>query len=147
MNPLLRFISLPIQEKILFVQSIYYLAIFRVKLISASPQALFSLIVNKSVSFKSSGAVCIPLKRIERIITLAKSIIPFSTCLSEALTGYILFSKHGYITEFHIGVSKDAAQNLEAHAWLSFEGEIVLGNLPDLHRFQELPLHFMQGTS
>ncbi|MBU1139564.1 MAG: lasso peptide biosynthesis B2 protein, partial [Proteobacteria bacterium] len=72
-------------------------------------------------------------------IRIASHFIPGSTCLSNALAGQILFSSYGHKTRLHIGVARDQENTLEAHAWLSLEGATIVGGLPDLDRYKELP--------
>lgn len=92
----------------------------------------------KSQSDFTSGSAKIPPKRMARLITAAGSILPFSTCLSNALAGQALFAMHGQKTTLHIGVCKNNEIGFEAHAWLCQDGEILLGQLPDMVRYREL---------
>lgn len=75
-----------------------------------------------------------------RLIAVANSLVPFSTCLSQAFAGQILFALHGMRTTFHIGVVAKSGNNFEAHAWLCLDGKIILGYLPNIKRFRELSL-------
>ncbi len=78
-------------------------------------------------------------ERLSRLIIGASRLIPFTTCLSQTLAGKILFAENGYDTELHIGVNNDTSVGFEAHAWLSLDGSIILGHLPDLNRYKEFP--------
>ncbi len=49
-----------------------------------------------------------------------------STCLTRGLTGHILARWYHYPTSVRIGVGKFEGE-FEAHAWLVYEGEVVLG--------------------
>ena len=42
--------------------------------------------------------------------------------------------------KLNIGVRKNAARELEAHAWLTSGDHVVTGNLPDLKAFSPIPL-------
>jgi hypothetical protein len=59
-------------------------------------------------------------------------------CLARALTTQLLLNRYGYPHQLHIGVAKNDAQALEAHAWIEFEGEVVVGKLSNLERFKSL---------
>jgi hypothetical protein len=63
-------------------------------------------------------------------------------CLARALSAQILMSYHGYTPELRIGVAKKEGE-LEAHAWLEYQGKVAIGYLPDLSRF--IPLPSLQG--
>lgn len=140
MKQLSKFLSLPIEEKVLFFLSVYYLTIFRIRLITASPKVLFLTVSKKGKILEPFKSCTISSHRIALIINKASGFVPYSTCLSTALAGFVLFAKNSYKTDLHIGVLKNEMQQLEAHAWLSYEGEIIIGNLPDINRFKEFSL-------
>ena len=48
-----------------------------------------------------------------------------SSCLTNAISGQILLSRHNHPSKLRIGVFKD--DKFEAHAWLEVEGRVVLG--------------------
>lgn len=54
--------------------------------------------------------------------------MPWSTCLTDALAGYILLSQYGYASLIKIGVEKSAEGEFEAHAWLEYKDRIIIGN-------------------
>lgn len=56
-------------------------------------------------------------------------------CLARALTMQVLMRKWGYVPVLHIGVASDGDNTLEAHAWIEHEGNIAIGELPDLGRY------------
>ena len=64
-------------------------------------------------------------------------------CLARALTTQVLMSRHSYSPQLRIGVAKGDGGQLEAHAWVESQGEIVIGHLRDLSRFT--PLAVWQG--
>ncbi len=80
------------------------------------------------------------LKSISRSVAIASRYVPFSTCLSRALTGKVLCHEKGYVTTVHVGVTKNDVDGFEAHAWLTFQGIMILGDIPGIDRFKEMPL-------
>jgi hypothetical protein len=60
-------------------------------------------------------------------------------CLARALTAKILMKQQGYDAELKIGVTKDPSGAFKAHAWIEYQGEVTIGDLPDLVSFQALP--------
>lgn len=60
-------------------------------------------------------------------------------CLARALVTQILLHWLGYPADLHIGVAKGEAGQLEAHAWVESQGQIVMGYLNNLSRFTPLP--------
>ncbi|MEM6753926.1 MAG: lasso peptide biosynthesis B2 protein [Cyanobacteria bacterium P01_C01_bin.38] len=60
-------------------------------------------------------------------------------CLARALTTQVLMSHSGFSPELCIGVAKSDSGELEAHAWIKHQGYVVIGHLPDLPRYIQLP--------
>jgi len=77
--------------------------------------------------------------RIAWAVVVTSRYIPFTKCLAQALVTQVLFAHYGYTSQLRIGVAKDGPERLKAHAWVESQGMIVVGNLPDLSRFETLP--------
>jgi hypothetical protein len=60
-------------------------------------------------------------------------------CLARALTTKTLMKQHGYTAELRIGVMRSQAGQLEAHAWIEYQGEVIIGQLHNLVEFTPLP--------
>ena len=129
MTVLSSFIKLPSQEKHLALQSLFWVSRLRLMIwIFPFPQ------VQKRVQEMGSSTLRkdskpdhdVPMHRIRFMIQMAARYVPSSTCLVQALAGYILFSKYGYTTLIKIGVLNEDGQ-FEAHAWLERGDEVVLG--------------------
>lgn len=60
-------------------------------------------------------------------------------CLARALTMHRLMVWYGYDPSLRIGVAHTAEGAFEAHAWITHDGIVVIGNLPDLERYTLLP--------
>lgn len=59
-------------------------------------------------------------------------------CLAKALTTQILLNRYGYVHKFCIGVNKASEHTLKAHAWIEYEGQVIMGNLSDLNQYKPL---------
>ena len=62
----------------------------------------------------------------------ASRFVPGSTCLVQALAAHDLCRRFGYHPRLRLGARLDAAGQLEAHAWLELEDDVVVGGLEDL---------------
>ena len=62
-----------------------------------------------------------------------------ASCLTQALAGQILLARYGYACELRIGVAQESDRGFEAHAWLLYDDEVVIGGGGDLTRFTPLP--------
>jgi hypothetical protein len=81
----------------------------------------------------------IPMDRLIWGVKVASRYVPAATCLAQALATRTLLSRNGYPADLQIGVVKTERGELEAHAWVESNGRIVIGNLPDLARYNALP--------
>jgi hypothetical protein len=61
------------------------------------------------------------------------------TCLVRSLSAETLLRAHGYRPEHRIGVARTESGEIEAHSWIEFGGDIVIGGLADLDRYEPLP--------
>ena len=75
------------------------------------------------VSSKRDRTIC----ELKWSIKIVSQQMPRSTCLTNALSGYILLSKHGYASLIKIGVGKSIDDEFEAHAWLEYDGNVIIG--------------------
>lgn len=60
-------------------------------------------------------------------------------CLPRALAVRAMLERRRIPCQLRIGVSRDNDGRFAAHAWLEYQGQIVIGDLPDLARFAPLP--------
>ena len=60
-------------------------------------------------------------------------------CLPAAYAAHLLMHRHGHASSVQVGVARDPAGKVEAHAWVEHDGRILLGALPDLVRFVPFP--------
>ncbi|MEO1429121.1 MAG: lasso peptide biosynthesis B2 protein [Cyanobacteria bacterium J06632_19] len=79
------------------------------------------------------------LEKIVSAINLATRNMPGGAkCLARALTVRTLMSRYAYSPELCIGVAKNE-EKFEAHAWIEYQGQVIVGFLPDLPRYIPLP--------
>ncbi|NJM99254.1 MAG: lasso peptide biosynthesis B2 protein [Phormidesmis sp. RL_2_1] len=74
---------------------------------------------------------------IVKVINLVSRYSPgVPRCLVRALTAQILLNHYGYSHQFHIGVAKNELDVFEAHAWIEYEGCVIVGQLSTLSRYR-----------
>ncbi len=79
-----------------------------------------------------------PARRVARLVNIASRLVPGgSQCLTKALAAESLLVRRGYPTEVRLGVTRDEANKLIAHAWVLCEGVVLMGD-EDLQRYTEL---------
>lgn len=74
-------------------------------------------------------------------INSAAARVPWrSDCLVQAMAGSMWLDTIDRGHKLNIGVRKNTAGELEAHAWLTSGNQVVTGKLPDLDAFSPIPL-------
>jgi hypothetical protein len=81
----------------------------------------------------------IDIDRIIWAVAVASRYVPAATCLTQALAGQVLLKQHCAPALLRIAVMKDQQGALQAHAWIESRGQVVIGKVPDLASFKELP--------
>ncbi|WP_136809671.1 lasso peptide biosynthesis B2 protein [Desulfosediminicola flagellatus] len=133
-----KFFDLNSNEKQIFLQAFWLLLYYRLSLKLCSLK--FVLDGMEQTSSKqtthdhSSGA----LHRICQLVESAATLVPYTTCLSKALAGREICMQNGFDVTLRVGVAKEDSA-VVAHAWLTHSHAIVLCNLPDIDKYQELP--------
>jgi hypothetical protein len=59
-------------------------------------------------------------------------------CLARALAVCQMLERRGIFGNLEIGVRRDERGGFSAHAWVEFEGTVIIGNLPDLTNYSKL---------
>jgi Transglutaminase-like superfamily len=72
-------------------------------------------------------------------VNVSSRYLPGVKCLARALATQVLLTRHGYPSELQIGVAKSEHGELEAHAWVEYQGRVIIGGLSTLSRFVPLP--------
>lgn len=142
-----RFLALPRNEKLLFYEALFIISKYHILLKLNGFNHIRNSIFNNqqlrkrhnSTDFPPSiftSGICMAIERAARII-------PKTSCLIRAFAAAAMLTKRGYDTELHIGICRGNHGKIDIHAWLTMDGQILTGMLPDLHDFQEFPLDYM----
>lgn len=132
-----KFLALPPFEKVFLLIAYYHLVLWRIRLVFNS----FSSLLDKcrtSPLAKIPSSQLMPISSLVRLLNTANALVPGSTCLSKAFAAHILLKKNGYLTELHIGVIRNFDNLFQAHAWLSFQGEVLIGMRPELNDYRDI---------
>ncbi|MCB2216043.1 lasso peptide biosynthesis B2 protein [Desulfofustis glycolicus] len=132
-----KFVRLPAGEKRCFCRAVGLLAYYRLALLVIPLQRLLR---NRSRQPAAIPATMhVDAGRLAGLIRSAATVVPGTTCLVNSLAGQRLFAGYGYPAKLHVGVAKDRRDGFQAHAWLTLADEIVVGELPDMAKYRELP--------
>ncbi len=94
--------------------------------------------IGKAPAHRSAESVI----SIDRIVWAVDTSTRFSPgdakCLARALTTQTLMQQQGYDSQLRIGVIHQPTEEFQAHAWIEYQGKIVVGMLPDLEKYNTL---------
>ena len=75
-----------------------------------------------------------PAARIIWGVRVSAQVLRPATCLAQALTLHFLLARAGHASVIRVGVARDSAMAFDAHAWVVFNGAIVIGEAGALQR-------------
>jgi hypothetical protein len=122
MRLLRRFAALSALERRLVVKAWFTLMTVRI-LLWVAP---YRWIEARFLPQPASTRAAVPPSEIALAVTRASKLVPFATCLTQALAGGFLIRRAGTNAVVHFGVAKGEA-GFKAHAWLESNGGIVIG--------------------
>jgi len=79
------------------------------------------------------------IPRVTWAVAVASRYVPAVTCLIQALTTQVLLNRRGLAADLRIGVTRDHAGTFAAHAWVEYQGNIVIGGAAARSRYTALP--------
>jgi hypothetical protein len=79
------------------------------------------------------------ITRVAWAVTVASRYVPAATCLTQALTTQVLLGQQGHAATLRIGVARSEGGHLQAHAWVEYQGRVVIGGIEAPARFTPLP--------
>ena len=136
---LITFFRLGREEKMIFLQSFYWLWYFRVRLHHMSFNSLIQRAKNKSNQhLLKSKPTNLTVNRAVRLVNRSGHFVPGATCLVRSLAGKAVFSIYGYETTLVIGVRKDGADDILSHAWLEYDSQIIIGDDGDTDQYRQI---------
>jgi hypothetical protein len=118
-----RFVGLPGEERILLIQAFWSVALWRFKL-SFSPSGVIRRPVREP---RHTVGIAPPIDKIVWAVETAARYVPNATCLTQSLALQSLLLRFGHRSSIHIGVAKGSDEGFAAHAWVEFDGRILLG--------------------
>lgn len=139
MRQLVNVLRLSFDDYYFLCMTVALLSSLRLSLWLFSLSKVLNILKNTSQSQKPITR-SITISKIVWAVNIATRYTPGSTkCLAKALTVQVLMSRYGYLPEFRIGVSKGETGEFKAHAWIEYQGRIVVGGLSNLSQFIPLP--------
>jgi Transglutaminase-like superfamily len=117
-----RFCRLSLREKLVLAQAVSLFLAAELCL------HLFSLrITRRLFSWQVREARPLTASRLIWAVNRTAACLSFISCMPQAIASQSLFALYGYRAAIRIGVAPPVDTQLQAHAWLEYQGEAVLG--------------------
>jgi len=139
-NKLHKFLALPGLEKGLYLNAAFWLLVVKAGLYLLPFERLrgwmarFDEPAGKPAEMEEMRTTIQAIERIARVLAPLRI-----NCLPQALVGHRLLGRKGFNVELKIGVLKPPGDQLIAHAWLEYQGRVILGDLRGLEQFAAFP--------
>jgi hypothetical protein len=73
-------------------------------------------------------------------VAAASHYIPQASCLTQALTTQIILGRYGHPATLRIGIARSDNGQIQAHAWIECNGQVVIGGAEEnLQKYVTLP--------
>lgn len=146
MGAITGFVRLPLGDKVRVLLAAGLLLTTRVGLFVVSFARFRRLLLSAATILALPGSVA--PRRVAAAVDAADRTIPGErTCLMRSLAAETIHRSYGHGVTHRIGVDPNASDatsravvdGFEAHSWIEFDDEILLGDLEDLSRYHPLP--------
>ncbi|MDQ7029719.1 MAG: lasso peptide biosynthesis B2 protein [Ardenticatenia bacterium] len=128
MDKLRKFRHLPATERRLLVSAAFWLLAMRLALVLLPFRFMPRLPALVARLRRPARKTEVAPERIAWAVRVAERHLPGRrTCLVQALAAQTLLLRQGYDARLRIGVGRDEAGGFRAHAWVEYEGGILLG--------------------
>ncbi len=71
----------------------------------------------------------LPAARIIWGVRTSAQVLRPAKCLAQAVTLHFLLARAGHVSVIRVGVARDSEMAFDAHAWVVFNGGIVIGEI------------------
>jgi hypothetical protein len=141
MRQIRTFFYLPFAQQSLLGQSVLLLGAIRLGLWLLPFRTVGYLVARATQgSPELHEAAQVSIDRIVWSVTVASRCIPEATCLTQALATQVLLTRRGHPVNLRIGVARNEAGEFQAHAWVEYQGRVIIGGAEAPAHYTPLPL-------
>lgn len=126
MQKLIRLLTLEPIERRLLAEALVLVVFVRLGLWTIRLRRL-QPVLRRYTHIRRAGIRSIDIVRISRAVDWVSRLVPYATCLTQALATQTLLAAYGYSAHLHIGVQRDQQNAFVAHAWVECQGRVVIG--------------------
>ena len=129
MENLNRFLKLPFTRKRLLIESTVILMLARISLRLLPFKTMHNLMKNleRKNYVLDNGDITYVYDISWAIKRAGENLFGDNSCLPIALAGQFQLNMHGFPARSRLGVKKTIDGEIRAHAWVEFDGEVVIG--------------------
>ncbi len=128
MIPIVKFNRLPLPERWLLLKTAGLLVTIRLALRLLPFPVVRALLKRVSHPCRRLTTNPPPATRLAwAVATISRFIPGAGHCLTQALVGYILLARRGYVSTVCFGVVREPEADFMAHAWVEHNGVVVIG--------------------
>ena len=128
MIPALRkFFSLPVKERQILLKAFILLILIRLGLWLLPFRTLQRTLERLFQHPVTSDSRSPSPEKFSWAVSVVSQYVPAASCLTQALTLQALLSREGIHSDLAIGVARDDATGITAHAWVEIDGRVIIG--------------------
>lgn len=135
-----KFLQLTSEERLLLIAAIGWLGIIRVGLKFLPFQSLRNLLArfSRPVPWLQNAEQV----SVEKVVWAVKVASPYlrAVCLPQALATQVLLAQRGYSSQLRIGFTRNNTGQKLAHAWVEYQGKVVIGDTGNMASYILVPL-------
>jgi Transglutaminase-like superfamily len=148
MKLILSFLKLNRGDRVILLQTYMLLTLIRLGLLLLPFERLWKGLVKLGKLTPSATTVAKTKLKTEaqivrQVVWAVNSSTRFSPggakCLARALTTKVLLDRRQCPSDFKIGVAKNELGELEAHAWIEVQNQVVMGQVSKLDQYTPMP--------
>lgn len=142
MKRLLKLLTISNSDRVVFLTAFFILNFVRLGLFFLPFSVLQKLLYQTSQLLKLKIPVVLPTpsKIVWSVNVSSRYAWGEVKCLARALTTQTLMKICGYDARLQIGVAKADDGKIQAHAWIEYEGKVVIGGLSNLESYIPMQL-------
>ncbi len=118
-------------ERVIARRAIRGLLAVRIGLSLLSLARLRARLARMAARHAPVGEAMVPTRlsaeRIAFVVERVAHLVPGATCLVRALAAQALMARYGFVAHLRLGVARDQMGVFGAHAWLEYDGRVILG--------------------
>jgi Transglutaminase-like superfamily len=135
-----KYLCLPPTDRRFLVKSAWLLGVVRLGLWLLPFQHLRRLLARMAgETTPLHGVDQTSIERVSWAVAVASHYIPGATCLTQALATQVLLGQQGHAATLRIGVARGERGQFQAHAWVEYQGRVMIGGREAPSRFTPLP--------